>query len=218
MGIGYRNFVKTLQAELTDPGQERSVTVEGDFYLNRRFGVGFKKPQNWSFIFVKDFGEFKRKIGADRKQVSDPDWNGLSEPAVILAKYKADGKEPFSPAIIIYFLHKNSTKEMYEDEQENTSFRHIVKLIADGSKKLFKDHHFIKKHYPRRICGCKAVESLWSWNFEDIKTKQRWICESWSLLIELNNYIFSISMIDSKQAGEIEQTSFVAFVDSIRLL
>ena len=200
----------------------KSVAINSNNYVNRKFGILLTKPKDWDFVSVKDFGKLKKDqlLSDEFEPNKDEVWEELGEPVLVIAKYglnKPKFHGEFSPAITVFINHKNDIIELYDDEYIRGDFEKIVGMIAYGSQRLFKDYTTIKNISPYRLSECNGFESEWAWTFESIEHKKSWHCKTWTIIIEKGDYIYSFNMIDSEQAGEIEEKNFKKFVKTIKI-
>jgi hypothetical protein len=224
MGIGRRKFLEYISVALVglkiDPF--KSVAINNNNYINRKFGILLTKPEGWDFVSVKDFGKLKKDqlLSDEFEPNKDEVWKELGEPVLVIAKYGLDKPQfhdKFSPAITVFINHKNDIIELYEDEYIQGDFEKIVGMIAYGSGKLFKDYTTIRNISPYKLSECNGFDSEWTWTFESIEHKKNWLCKTWSIIIEKGDYIYSFNMIDSEQAGETEEENFKEFIKTIKI-
>lgn len=224
MGIGIGKFSEYISAALVgltfDP--LKSIVINGDNYINKKFGIFLTKPKNWDFVSIKDFGKLKKdQLLSDEFEPNKGEvWKELGDPILVIAKYGLDKPEfndKFSPAITVFINHKNDIIELYEDEEINGDFEKIVGMIAYGAARLYKDYTTIRNIRPYQLSECNGFDSEWTWTFGSIEHKKSWNCKTWSILIENGDYIYSFNMIDSEVAGEVEEKNFIDFVRSIKI-
>ena len=224
MGIGRLKFLEYISAALVgltiDP--YKVIAINRDNYVNKKFGILLTKPKNWYFVSIKDFGKLKKdQLLSDEFEPNKGDvWEDLGDPILVIAKYGLDRPEfndKFSPAITVFINHKNDIIELYEDEYINGDFEKIVGMIAYGSERLFKDYTTIRNISPYHLSKCNGFDSEWTWTFESIENKKSWHCKTWSIVIEKGDYIYSFNMIDSEEAGEVEEKNFKEFVRRIKI-
>ena len=62
MGIGRREFIRVFGASLAAlaAAPADAVSLVDDFYLNRKLGLGFRRPDGWSFADVQKMGSVKK--------------------------------------------------------------------------------------------------------------------------------------------------------------
>jgi len=225
MGIGRRRFVKLMGIALAgltiDPLQ--AVAVNSNYYVNKKFGFMLIKPEGWDFVSIKDFGKLKadQLLSDEFEPNKDEVWQELGDPTLVIAKYGLDRpeyKDKFSPAITIFINHKDDIKEMYEDEDINGDFESIAGMIVYGSSRLFKDYRTIRELESFELSKCNGFDSLWTFTFESLEYKKAWECQTWSIMVEKGDYIYAFNMIDSAEAGEVEEKTFKEFVESIKII
>ena len=225
MGIGRRNFLKYLSIAMVgfkiNPLQ--AIAINSDYYINKQFGFLLTKPKGWDFVSVKDFGKLKtdQTLAEEFEANKDEVWEELGDPVLVIAKYGLDKPEyndKFSSAITVFINHKNDIIELYEDEDINGDFEKIVGMIAFGSERLFKDYKTTKNITPYVLSDCSGFESVWTCTFESSEHQKSWHCQTWTIIIEKGDYIYSFNMIDSEQAGEIEEKIFKEFVSAIKII
>lgn len=225
MGLGRREFleyVSLAMAGLTiDPLQ--AVAINSDNYVNKKFGFLLTKPKGWDFVSITDFGKLKsdQLLSEEFEPNKDEVWNELGDPVLVVAKYGLEIPEhrhKFSPAITIFINHKSDIVELYEDDYIQGDFEKIVGMIAYGSQRLFKDYKTVRNNTPYILSECNGFDSEWTWTFESIELRKSYICKTWTIIIEKGDYIYSFNMIDSQQAGEVEELTFRNFVETIKII
>jgi len=225
MGLGRRRFLEYVSIALAgltlDPLQ--SIVINSNNYVNRKFGFLLTKPMGWDFVSIKDFGKLKsdQSFSEEFEPNKDEVWEDLGDPILVIAKYGLDNPEhhdKFSPAITVFINHKSDIAKLYEDDYIQGDFEKIVGMVAYGSGRLFKDYETIRSITPYNLSDCLGFDSEWTWTFESSEHKKRYTCKTWSIMIEKGDYIYSFNMIDSEQAGEVEEKTFKRFVDSIKII
>ncbi len=224
MGLGRRRFLQYISAALVGLSIDplKAVAVNSDNYVNRKFGILLTKPKNWDFVSIRDFGRLKKNqlLSDEFEPNKDEVWQELGEPVLVIAKYGLDRPEyqdKFSPAITVFINHKNDIIELYEDDYIKGDFEKIVGMIAYGSEKIFKDYKTVRNISPYNLSECNGFDSEWTWTFNSQEHNKSWLCKTWSIIIEKGDYIYSFNMIDSEQAGEIEERIFKEFVRTIKI-
>lgn len=225
MGLGRRKFLEYLGIALAgltlDPLQ--SIAINSDNYVNKKFGFLLAKPRSWDFVSIKDLGKLKsdQSLSDEFEPNKDEAWEELGDPVLVIAKYGLERPEhhaKFSPAITVFINHKNDIIELYEDDYIQGDFEKIVGMVAYGAGRLFNDYETIRNITPYNLSGCNGFDSEWSWTFESSEHAKSYSCKTWSIIIEKGDYIYSFNMIDSEQAGEVEEQTFKRFVDSIKII
>ncbi len=225
MGLGRRKFLEYVSLAMTglsiNPLQ--AVAINSDNYVNKKFGFLLTKPKGWSFVSVTDFGKLKsdQLLSEEFEPDKDEVWKELRDPVLVIAKYGLDipeHSEKFSPAITIFINHKSDIIELYDDEYIQGDFEKIVGMIAYGSARLFKDYKTVRNISPYNLSQCNGFDSEWTWTFESIEHQKSYACKTWTIIVEKGDYIFSFNMIDSEQAGEIEERTFQGFAGSIKII
>ncbi len=225
MGLGRRKFLEYMSIALAGLSIDplKSIAVNSDNYVNKKFGFLLTKPKSWDFVSIKDFGKLKNDqlLSDDFEPNKDDVWQELGDPVLVIAKYgldKSEYSDKFSPAITVFINHKNDIIDLYEDEYIQGDLEKIVGMVAYGSSRIFKDYTTIRNISPYNLSGCNGYDSEWTWTFESIEHKKNWHCKTWSIMVEKGDYIYSFNMIDSAQAGEIEDQNFKNFVETIKIV
>ena len=224
MGIGRRQFVKLMGIALAGLSVDplKAVAINSDSYVNKKFGFLLVKPKGWDFVSVKDFGELKadqllsEEFEPDKNEV----WQQLGDPVILIAKYALDKPgydSKFSPAISVFITHKKEIQEIFE-EDENQDLESLVYVTDMATQRIVKDYKSVKEIQPFELSKCDGFDSLWTWTFESIKHKKSLTCQTWSIMIEKGDYLYSFNMIDSKQVGENEIETFKEFVSTIKIV
>src|SRR5690606_2715586 len=136
----------------------KSVAINDNAYVNKKLGILFYKPQDWSFIAVKDFGKLKSEqiIGEGLDETTDEIWNELGDPICIATKYHQDDSENkgvFSPTITLNITPKEKLEDLgYE------TFEELIEMSEYGTSIILKDLRVIKRYDPYLISNCKFYE------------------------------------------------------------
>ena len=224
MGIGRRNFLEYISAALVGLTVHplKAIAINSDNYVNKKFGILLTKPKNWEFVAIKDFGKLKNdQVLSDEFEPNKGEvWDELGDPVLVIAKYGINDPkfiDKFSPAITVFINHKNHIIEFYEDEDIDADFEELVRMIDYGSGRIFKNYITNRSITPYLLSECNGFDSEWTFTFESIEHKKSWRCKTWTIIIEKGDYIYSFNMIDSEEAGEVEEANFREFVNTIKI-
>lgn len=217
MGIGRREFIRlsglALAGLMIDPLE--AVSVNGNYYVNKRFGIILEKPDNWDFVSIKDFGRlFEDQLLPDVNPKQEV-MNVIGEPAFIITKYWQDTpdlKGKFSPTISAFINHESELDFEYD------SFEELIELSGAGLKTVLKDFKTNAIEGPFLISGCKSYIRYASYLFEHIDLVSPIETNLKVVIIEHNDFYYFINMHDSHQVNENAQMEFDKCFESIRLV
>ena len=224
MGIGRRKFFEYISAALVGLTIHplKAIAINSDNYVNKKFGILLTKPSNWDFVSIKNFGKLKKdQLLSDEFEPNKGEvWEELGDPILVIAKYgldKPEHNDKFSPAITVFISNKNDILEFCKDEDIEADFEEIVRMVDDGSERIFKDYTTLRESTPYNLSETKGFDSEWTWTFESIEHKKSFRCKTWTIIVEKGDFIYSFNMIDSEEAGEVEEKNFKEFVKTIRI-
>src|SRR5690349_9839498 len=103
MGLGRRRFIAYVSTALAGLAIDplKSVTIDNDHYINKKFGILLTKPKGWDFVSIMDFGKLKQdQILSDEFEPNKEEvWKELGDPVLVIAKYglhKSEYNDKFS--------------------------------------------------------------------------------------------------------------------------
>ncbi|MFT3911375.1 MAG: hypothetical protein QM737_18275 [Ferruginibacter sp.] len=201
---------------MVDPLQ--SVVTTEDIYINRKLGIMFTKPRDWSFVNVKDFGKLKSEqiIGHGVDDSQEEIWETVGDPICVVTKYYNDLPEYrgiFSPTITLNITHKTELEDM-----ELESFEELIETSELGTSKLLRDFKVIKRHDPYIISGCKFYEYDAEYLFEHIEIDTPLRVELKVLKAEHNNYYYDFNCHQSIAQNQTAEKEFKSFIKTIKLI
>jgi hypothetical protein len=217
MGVGRREFLRLAGLALAGLtiSPLKAVAVNRNYYVNKKFGIMFEKPEDWGFVLVTDY-EKHRNAQILPEEITEEQKRELAEnPAFIVTKYWQDTPEyigRFSPTIIGNIQHKS------ELGFEFTDFEHLIGLSGHGMGHLLKDFQITGGEGPFLISNCKAYIRTAHYLFEHIEMREPVRTNMKTLMIEHKDYYYFISMHDSEQANETTQEEFDNFMQTIKLV
>ena len=186
--------------------------LKGDYYVNRKLGLAFKKPKEWEFEALTGFPDFERGQifqNLEKEQQKEYLEYHLETLVVVISKYSSEELR-FSPGITI---HRNS-------EEYQTYSEKIVEMIHDyisASQTTLKDYTCYETPEEIRLLNCKAIRFKSRYVFEHEKTKPTLIDDEF-IGIEHRDSFYSIHLCDSPYVGEVAQNEFRMFLSSLHLI
>lgn len=188
----------------------RAIAVNGNYYVNMRLGLGFKKPDGWRFESFKDFaallkGQVIEGIAPEEEETFRKDQ--ASTLVAVISKY--DDKHPrFSPGITVY---KNE-----EDRADFDSLDELMQSAIVGFSSLLKDFTVVSSPEPLQLsnCQCMRMKSQWVFQHERIPST---LIEDETLVIDQDPVLYTIHLYDAPSIAEQAQTEFQEFIRSLRI-
>jgi hypothetical protein len=196
MGVGRRSFLKlsglALAGTLIDP--LKAVSINNEYYVNRKFGILFEIPENWGFIHVKEFEDLKEKQILDGiyEAIKEDVYEDLGDPICIATKYFDDNpkyKGVFSPTITLNV----TSKQELDAEGISTNIDELLKHSLLGIKNILKDFE-LKTVYPPYILNNHLIYERDSvYEFEHVELEQPLKVELKSFKIDHNNHFYEFN-------------------------
>jgi len=220
MGIGGKQFIKLSSLALAGltVNPLNAVAINDNVYVNKKLGILFKKPKNWGFIAVKDFGKIKSEqiIGEGLEDSQEEIWEELGDPICIATKYyedKSEYKGVFSPTITLNI----TPKEELEDFGHET-FEELMEISEFGTAMILKDFKVVKKYEPYFISNCKFYEYDAEYLFKHIEINEPLKVELKVLKAEHNGFYYDFNCHQSTAQNQIANIEFEEFKKSIKLI
>ena len=220
MGLGRREFVRLMSVAMAgivvDP--LAVVSVNDNFYINRKLGLMFEKPQDWGFIHIQDFGELKEKqiLSNIEPEEKDEFWEVIGGPACMFTKYHEETPENkglFSPTVQFFVNHKSEFDDMQYD-----SFEEFIELSKGSVSEILKNFKIVEKKRPYERDGCKFYEYFATYDFEHVELNGTLEVNLNVLIAEHNNYYYFINLHDSQAQKQIATNEFRDFKQSLKLI
>ena len=221
MGIGRRKFVKYLSTALIgiNVNPLESAFINKNYYINKKLGVIFEKPNDWGYIKVADFGKHKKEqiLNCESWLTKEEVWSEIGDPICIVTKYfdqNEANKGIFSPTITLNITSKDKIKE--EDGIE--TFEELMKLTEEGAAVLLKEFTVLEKIGPYEKDANKYCEYKCNYLFEHVEINEPLKVELDVLHVEHNNYYYDFNMHQSIAQNQIAQKEFEQFKKTIKLI
>ena len=220
MGIGRRHFIKfasiALAGSSIDPLQ--SVVTNTDYYVNRKMGILFKKPPEWGFLNIKDFGKLKDEqiLGNGWNETKEEIWEAIGDPICIATKYYEDmpeNKGIFSPTITLNVTHKSEFEELKIE-----TFEELLAISEYSTSMLLKDFKVIKRYEKQIISNCNFYEFDAEYLFEHVDIKEPLKVELKTFTAEHNNFYYDFNCHQSRAQNQLAEKEFDEFKKSIKLI
>lgn len=221
MGLGRRAFIQSMSAALAgitfDPLQ--AVITSQDWYVNRKFGLMCRKPADWTFVHVTDFGRLKEgQILTDEyEEMRKEGHQVLADPLVLMTRYDPDDpqfKGRFSPTITVHAAHRSQVTGMWGID----TFEDSIRWGGREARNMLKEFQTTQTFEQIGLCGCNSYEHRATYLFEHEEAQQPVTVELRIIHIEHGDLFYDINMHQSSQSNELAGDLFDAFVASIRLL
>ena len=201
MGIGRREFLRifgTTIAAAANPAA--AVTLLDNCYINRRLGIGFRKPPSWKFSDVK----LMEAIVEDQVfDVDDPESlreikESAGSPLLTLSKEKLSlNSKRFTPGMHVYV-------DYFENEQDAKSRPVIPFYLSHFDigmlRDSLKDYETTTEPILRWVSRCPAIDYESAFTFEHPNIRPTSV-RLRSMLIYQGKAFFTLRMFDSPQLG-----------------
>ena len=226
-GVGRRQFLKfasvalgTTTAQLSSPGN--AVTINGDYYLNRRLCFGFKKPTNWHLLSAADFGIIKENMhyGNFNAEIETEIKSYMEEPLALLStspsvKQSAISKRLFGQARAKPNISVNA--ELYDEYTSGHTDKSYFKDSMDACTRIYTNARLVGKPTSSYLSKCRAWSQTWTYTAEQHEGESvNTICHS--TVSYSRNYIYTIHMQQYDDSDLKAKLGFKEFLDSVCIL
>ena len=239
MGIGRREFIRIFGASLAAVAATPSdaVSLVDDLYLNRKLGMGFRRPDGWNFADVQEMGRVKKGqlLAIDDEVVAGKLLESMHLPFVSVVR-RSETPEGFTPSAQFYVVDDVPALEEVLDlgdalERllgEFTGNDEAADDLPSTLRKLHDDAKACKDFLrsfdvlspPRRfqLSACDAAEYTASYLFEHSELAHPVRVRVRTIYVNHRIASYLIRLIDSPYGTRQDKFDFDAFVDSIRLV
>ena len=221
MGIGRRSFIKLMTAALAgasvDPLQ--AVVIHEDWYVNKKLGVIFRKPANWHFIAVKDFGRLKEEqiLAEDYDDWKNDIYESLGDPVCVITKYGIDDpkyKGVFSPTIVVNITPKQEVLGIWGNE----TFEDVIEISKETTAQILQDFRVEKSYGQINLCNCISYEFDAKYTFNHLEMDEPVEVELKVIKVDHGQFFYDFSMHQSLAANQPAESEFLAFKESIEMV
>jgi hypothetical protein len=214
MGIGRRKFLKFTSLALTgviiDPSQ--MLILNGDYYVNKKLGLGFRKPSDWEFEVLTGFPDLDRGqifINLDEDTQKEYLENHIDTLVTVISKYPSS-KLKFSPSITIYL-------NMEDYKQSSGNIEEIMDTYVSEMKTILRDYNCYERPKRIRLSNCRSIRFKSKFIFEHEKMKPTLIDDE-CIGVEHRDSLYSIHLYDSPYIGDTATNEFKLFLSSLHLI
>jgi hypothetical protein len=215
MGIGRRQFLKFVATALgglvVDP--IRTITINGDYYINTTLGLGFVKPGAWMFEAFQDFatkleGQIVQGVepGAEEEEFRRDQASTL---VATISKY-GDAVRRFGPSITIFKNHED-----YEGVRSR-SLEQVAENAIEGYSYFLRDYELVEPPSRCDISCCRAIRFKTRWVFEHREIEPV-LLEDETLAIDQGSCLYTIHLYDSPSTAEVAIGEFTHFLKSLHI-
>ncbi len=220
MGIGRRAFLKHVGAALAgfsiDPWQ--STVAASDVYLNRKLGILFKKPSEWGFLGVRDFGALKDKqiLGNGLNDCKEEVWEDLGDPICMATKFPQQTNENrrlFSPTVSLHITPMEELAEFGAKDMDD-----LRQMSERGTAVLLERFRVLRRFSPYELSGCIFHEYHSEYLFQHVELEVPLMAELRSLKTEHHGFYYEFNWHECAAQHQSAGREYEAFKHSIRLI
>lgn len=216
MGIGRRAFLEFVTTAvgglILDP--IKTVSINGDYYVDTSLGLGFVKPNDWLFEKDQDFatklqGQIVNGFELGTKEEEEFRRDQASTLVATISKYDHMASR-FSPSITIF---KN------QDDYESLkpiNLEGIVDHFVDGCTVLLRDYEVIELPCHHELSRCASVRFKSRWVFEHREIESVLINDQ-TIMIDQGSALYTIHLFDSPYTGEDTSNQFSRFLKNLHI-
>ena len=239
MGIGRRGFIRAFGASLAAlaAAPADAAGLVGDFYLNRRLGVGFRRPDGWSFANVQEMGTVKegQLLAIDNEFAAGELLASMDLPFVSVVR-RAKTPDCFAPSAQFYLA--DDTPELEElldlgdtlgrllnnfarkDDPADESPRTLKKLHDDAKAcgRFLRSFDVLSQPREFQLSACDAAEYTASYLFEHDRLAHPLKVRARTIYVIHRMASYLIRLVDSPDGALEDRFDFDPFVDSIHLV
>lgn len=220
MGIGRREFLRlcgVAVAGISVNPLQATVTAK-DVYLNKKLGILFRKPSEWGFLSVKDFGKLKDEqiLGNGWNEYKDELWDDLGSPICVATKYPQDGFEyrgVFSPTLTLQITPKEELEDLALQD-----FEEVIRQSAIGTAQFLSKFRVLTQAEPIQISGSIFYEIHAEYLFEHKELEIPVMAELKALKTEHGGFYYDFNWHQCSIQNQTADEEFEEFKRSIRLI
>lgn len=208
MGIGRRAFLNLFGTSIAMAAANplQAVVLSDDLYINRALGLAFRRPSNWHFLSVRDFGELRGEQMLKESQISEV-LREAPGPLVTITRDPHE-KNRLTPAVTVY-------AEPFEAE-EGDHPETLVPELAETLQSVLQEYRIMGRARAFSISACESAEFFATFLYEQpgLVAQARNRC----VVTMRDNQLYTFNMFDYPDNGMEEQEAFTRLLDSIRYL
>lgn len=216
MGIGQHAFEQFVDAVIGGRVRADEQAVRGDYFVNRRLGLGFVKPRAWHFRAFEDFYPVVagQRLEGDLYDEQEELADHAATLVAVVSKYPieeacADATVRFSPSITIF-----SNSEDRSDLPADLAT--TVALGIEYFGRVLRDYVILEPPHLLGVSSCPAARYTAEFVFEH-RAMQPTRVRDQTLMIDQGTRLYTIHLYDSPATGERIVDEFTAFVGSLHL-
>lgn len=220
MGMGRREFLKNIGAAMLgleiDP-LLATVTAD-DAYINKKLGILFRKPSEWGFVRVRDFGRLKdmQILGNGWNDFKEELWEDLGDPICIATRFPQDSiqnRGVFSPTVTLNITPKDDLADLGA-----TGFEEVVRLSELGTAMILERFCVLERFAPFELSGCRFHEyrSEYLFHHEDLAAPI--LAELRTLKTEHRGFYYDFNWHECAAQHQTAEREYREFKKSIRLI
>ena len=195
-----------------------AVAVNDDYYINKKLGVIFSKPNNWGYVALADYGKLKDQQILSNIHEDDLEdfWETIGGPTCMITKYHQDLSEHkgiFSPTIQFFVNHKSEVDDIQYD-----SFEEFIQKSRIGTSLFLKDFEVLHDKKPYEVDGCLFYEYDGQYTFEHQELTSPIQVRLNVVIVEHNNFYYYINMHDCPEQNQTAEEEFHFFKRSLKMI
>lgn len=222
MGIGRRKFLQLFQAGLVAlaANPSNAIAILDDQYVNRKLGIAFRKPHDWTFADVRDMGQVKagQILDLDDLQLSQEVMDSIELPILTISQAPlASDSRRFSPGVTIYLDRFTFIDRMSDDvEIEIPPLDNVVNDV-ESLAAMLKNFQVTTSPKSMQVSRCEAADYSATFLFEHENMRPTPV-RMRTVTIFQRPALYTIRMFDSPQSGSKLMFDFTPFIESIRMV
>ncbi len=239
VGIGRREFIRAFGASLVAVAAvpAGAVSLIDNFYLNRKLGLGFRKPNGWSFANVREMGSVKKgqllaidDVAAARELLDSMDLPFVSvlRPAKMSVRfapsaqfYIVDDMPAWEELFELGDKLESLLREFNDEEAPADKLsRGLEKLHDDAAAcdRFLKSFEILSQPREFQLSSCDAAEYTATYFFEHERLAHPVRVRARTIYVNHRIASYLIRLVDSPYGTAGDEFDFDPFIDSIRLV
>ena len=207
-GVGRRDFLKIFGGSIAAAASNplSAVVVDDDVYVNRKLGLAFSKPADWSYTSLRAFRELRNDYElatSDPVLVADFEEGGM--PLAIISERSLRWEVSGSITVYVEPL----------DLEPTDSVGSVLPGLIEYNREILRGFEIVEQPKLHKLSNVDSVEYVAEF-FYDRKWRRPILCRNRSVYSFRAPFIYTFHMMDMPSKGIDRGVEFDAFVESIR--